>query len=529
MIFIPDTVFLPGETVTVQWLGGMPAGARDTLGACQFTFTVSVREITNAELASGVRRMAADDPTYIGASTAVRLRKTGPAKSASVSDGDLPPITIDTSNHPTPGTIYWSSYNTAIDTMPSYLLVSRNDGSLADYLRMDAICLDFRPQADGKYTYFDWGTGLYCEVDSSLTNVIKTYGCVQGFTTDQHDMKLLPNGHVILLGQDPELVWQGSFIPGGQGWVTALGLVIQEIDGDGNLIFQWRSNDYFNVSDAVGIDLTEPTIDYVHGNAIDLDTDGNIVLSSRHLDEITKINRTTGAIMWRWGGKHNEFTFINDTIGFSHQHDIRVLPNGNMTLFDNGNMHSPQVSRACEYTIDQQHKTATLVWQYTNPVKTYSSSMGSVQRLKNGNTVIGWGSTSSPAVTEVTPAGVKTFEMSLPENVINYRAYRNEIPVVTTVASHSAVTIPGSYVLEQNYPNPFNPSTVITYTLPAADKVVLRVYDLLGHLVQTLVNENEPAGRYSVQFNGGDLSSGLYFCQLSTPHFMRTLKMTLIR
>src|SRR5690606_33427409 len=105
-------------------------------------------------------------------------------------------------------------------------------------------------------------------------------------------------------------------------------------------------------------------IDYAHGNAVELDSDGNILISSRHMNEITKIDRTTGEIIWRWGGKNNEFTFVNDTLAFSFQHDIRRLPNGNVTLFDNGNHHKPPRSRAVEYELDEVNKTATVVWQY---------------------------------------------------------------------------------------------------------------------------------------------------------------------
>jgi hypothetical protein len=66
------------------------------------------------------------------------------------------------------------------------------------------------------------------------------------------------------------------------------------------------------------------------------------------------------------GGSHNEFRFVNDSIPFSHQHAIRVLQNGNITLFDNGNFHTPSFSRAVEYKLDEATKSATLVWEYRN-------------------------------------------------------------------------------------------------------------------------------------------------------------------
>ena len=126
--------------------------------------------------------------------------------------------------------------------------------------------------------------------------------------------------------------------------------------------------------------LTADEIDYVHGNAIELDSDGNWLVSSRHMDEITKIDRTTGDIVWRLGGKNNEFTLLGDTLWFSHQHAIRRIANGHVTLFDNGNGHTPPFSRAVEYELDEQARSARLVWQYRNTPDTYGSAMGYVQR-----------------------------------------------------------------------------------------------------------------------------------------------------
>jgi hypothetical protein len=84
-------------------------------------------------------------------------------------------------------------------------------------------------------------------------------------------------------------------------------------------------------------------------------------------------------------------------------------------------------------------------------------------------------------------------------------------------------------VLEQNYPNPFNPTTVVTYLLPVASNVKLIVYDLLGRPVATLVNERQAAGRHSVKFDAGGLSSGVYFYRLQAGNFVRTKKMILVQ
>ena len=86
-----------------------------------------------------------------------------------------------------------------------------------------------------------------------------------------------------------------------------------------------------------------------------------------------------------------------------------------------------------------------------------------------------------------------------------------------------------SFKLNQNYPNPFNPSTQIKYSIPVETHVELKVYNVLGNEVATLVNEEEPAGEYTVKFNASSLSSGVYIYRLQTDYSTITRKMTLIR
>jgi hypothetical protein len=84
-------------------------------------------------------------------------------------------------------------------------------------------------------------------------------------------------------------------------------------------------------------------------------------------------------------------------------------------------------------------------------------------------------------------------------------------------------------VLYQNYPNPFNPNTVISYQLPVTGNVTLKVYDILGNEVATLVNEEKQPGVYEVEFDSEGLSSGIYFYQLRTGNFTQVKKMILLR
>jgi hypothetical protein len=83
--------------------------------------------------------------------------------------------------------------------------------------------------------------------------------------------------------------------------------------------------------------------------------------------------------------------------------------------------------------------------------------------------------------------------------------------------------------ISQNFPNPFNPTTKITYTIPEKSFVQLKVFDPFGKEVAVLVNESKEAGNYEVEFNAGNLASGIYFYQLRTINFISTKKMLVVK
>jgi hypothetical protein len=88
---------------------------------------------------------------------------------------------------------------------------------------------------------------------------------------------------------------------------------------------------------------------------------------------------------------------------------------------------------------------------------------------------------------------------------------------------------PREFALKQNYPNPFNPTTVIEYSIPSQSLVSIKVFDMLGREVQTLVNETKNAGSYVVNFNASSLPSGAYFCKIVAGNFTDTKKMILVK
>ncbi len=89
--------------------------------------------------------------------------------------------------------------------------------------------------------------------------------------------------------------------------------------------------------------------------------------------------------------------------------------------------------------------------------------------------------------------------------------------------------VPTQFSLEQNYPNPFNPSTIIRYSIPVEGKVKIKIFDILGREVSTLLDRNHKAGNYSIEFDGSNLSSGIYFYRLRCGNFIETMKMIFLR
>jgi hypothetical protein len=513
LIFKPFTAFELGDVVTVKLNENIKTAAGKGIEPIEYSFIIKSSEIQPDPL----KIMRSE----LGINEVIK----NPSERRLNGINDFPQITVTTSLHPSDGYILLSNiaFNINILNTP-YLMMLNNSGVPYFSRNMPMGCLDFKAQPNGNYTYYDTRTLKFYELDKSY-NIIDSFYCGNGYITDVHELRLLDNGHALLMSYDPEIVnmvqYLGTQNPGDADTAAVVsGLIIQEIDANKNVVFQWRSWDHYKITDATHEDFNAHIIDYVHGNAIELDNDGTLLISCRHMDEITKINRTTGAMIWRLGGKNNQFTFINDPIGFSHQHAIRRIKNGNITLFDNGNFHTPSFSRAVEYALDEQNKTAVLVWQYRNNPDIYGFAMGYVQRLDNGNTLISWGA-ANPSVTEVRYDGTKEYELSLPQGVFSYRASRYQ-PV-------SQPVIPSQFSLSQNYPNPFNPSTKIQFSLPKDSYVRLTIYDELGRQVAGIVDGTLKAGSYETEWNASQFASGIYFYRLVTDGFSQTNKMVLIK
>jgi len=330
---------------------------------------------------------------------------------------DFPQPVITVNQHPAPGYLFLEN---EAQSGSRYAMILDNDGSPVWYHRNGGWGL--KVQRNDLITW-----GAFTGADKNF-NVVRTYGAVNGYATDNHALEVLEDGGYLLLGTHGQgAVDMTRYLAGASTNAGVLSTVLQEFTATGDLILQFRGWDHFDIRDL------EPSVDnplggsmsFPHMNAIDVDTDDHLLLSSRNISEVTKIDRDTGRVIWRLGGARSSFTFVDDPLnGFRNQHDISALGDGRYLLFDNGNGHDPQVSRAAEYQLDLTRMTATLVWQFRNTPDYYTSYMGSAQRLPNGNTLINFVGAAYPKVTEVDSEGVKQLEMYLSPGSELYQAYR---------------------------------------------------------------------------------------------------------
>ena len=401
---------VPGSVLS-PWSGGSPAMAGPSASARVQSPVVA----SDATAAAGVVKSSTPKLT---------TKPTILPKGVSVPTG-FPLITITTNNNPDPEYIFID--NRGGNGTP-YNVIFDNSGSPVWYQLMPDERRDMKVQHNGLLTMLA-RTGGYRFVGLNTNYVeVVSYWAANGYGVDEHELQVLADGSYFLVGLASQTVDMSRYVSGGNAsaWVTEQ--VIQGFTPAGELIFQWRAWDHFDIRDQQQfIDLTSSGFDFPHMNAIDVDTDGHILLSSRSTSEITKINRDTGEIIWRLGGAHNQFTFVNDPLsGPRNQHAVRMVSTNRYTLFDNGNLHSPSVSRGVEYLLDPTNLTATLVWQYpaTPTTSLYSYYMGNVQRLTNGNTLINWVLGGLPKLTEVRPDGSKAFEMNWADGFEAYRVWR---------------------------------------------------------------------------------------------------------
>jgi hypothetical protein len=392
---------------------------------------------------------------------------------------DFPKLKIDTSVSPAPGYLVMESIGLTGET-GNYLIVLDSNSLPFYYKKLPTPGIDFKMQPNGLFSYGQTIKGVDFQVgpitiqnamvidyilkadigqktQDKRFEVIDSVQCANGYLSDTHDFRILPNGNYLMLVYE-YVPWDMSLVvKGGNPNATLMGAVIQELDINKKCIFQWRSLDHIDITETED-NLLNAAIDLVHVNSFELDTDGNLIVSLASSCEIIKIDMVTGNILWRFGGQKSDFAISgeheeNKPLYFSLQHDVKRLENGNFLFYDNGLNKEPSYSRAVEYSLDEENKKANLVWEYRRKPDISSFAMGSIQRFPNGNTLIDWGiifSGEYRSLTEINPDKSLAFELSLPSDAFTYRAYKYLLPACQPVGNVRKANLSEGFIYSFN-------------------------------------------------------------------------------
>jgi Arylsulfotransferase (ASST) len=278
------------------------------------------------------------------------------------------------------------------------------------------------------------GVGEYVIADSSYRTVRRVQAA-GGLRGDLHEFVITPRDTALLTSY----VVSGADLSavGGSRRGTIQDAIFQEVDlASGRLLLEWHSLEHIPLQESyspVGADW-----DFFHINSVDLDGDGNLLVSGRSTHTVYKLDRS-GAIVWRLGGKSSDFDMGTGS-SFAWQHDARRQPDGTLTVFDNGATPAVEkLSRGLILDVDERAMTATLLNQYIH-AGILAGSQGSVQLLANGNVFVGWGEV--PRVSEFDHAGRLVFDAVLGEKYQSYRAFR--LPWSGRPADAPAIALTGS-------------------------------------------------------------------------------------
>src|SRR5829696_2613375 len=275
-----------------------------------------------------------------------------------------------------------------------------------------------------------WGetAGEYVIFDSSYREIVRLRAG-NGYDGDHHEFLISPQDTALITiyNSVPQDLTAVGGSEGGRAWQG----IVQELDIEsGEVLFEWRSIDHVALEET----YVEPWedhysgIDYFHVNSIDVDHDNNLLISARETSAVYKVDRNTGEVIWRLGGKRSDFEMGEGT-RFAFQHDARRLRDGTISIFDNGSLvfengvpRAVEESRAIVLDVDERKMRASLAREYTHPDGQYADAAGNVQVLANGDAFVGWG--RALAISEFSRDGELLFDARLPPQNRSYRAFR---------------------------------------------------------------------------------------------------------
>ena len=334
----------------------------------------------------------------------------------------------------------------ARDTAPGYVFLALKEGAgehgpmiLDDYGRLvwfgdHPRARDFKMQHYRGRPVLTWwegtvvqghGEGEYVIFDDSYSEM-RRVRAGNGYRGDLHELLITPDDTALLLAYAPA---RANLSPvGGPEDGPVWEGIVQEVDIEsGEVIFEWRSLDHVGLEESyVRFPPDNPGFryDYFHVNSIDVDHDRNLLVCARNTWATYKIDRTTGGVLWRLGGKESDFEMGEGT-ETAFQHDARRQRDGTITIFDNG--AHPKVhdwSRTIVVDLDEEGMSAKLLREYASSEELVSTSQGNAQRLPGGNVFVGWG--SQPYYSEFSHDGEVLLDARFPPECESYRAFRFE-------------------------------------------------------------------------------------------------------
>ena len=289
--------------------------------------------------------------------------------------------------------------------------------------------MDFKVQRYKGHPVLTWwqgphttyGLGEYALFDGSYREVTRVRAG-GGYLADLHEILITTKDTALITIYGP-VPHDLTPVAGPANGKAAEG-VLQEIDiASGEVLFEWHSLDHVGIEESYFPPPEDPAepFDYFHVNSIEVDHDENLIISARKTSAAYKIDRESGEVLWRLGGKRGDFRMGEGT-PTRFQHDARRRPDGTLTIFDNGEEGEHELSRAIVLRLDEAAMSADLVREYVHTGRPLSVTQGNAQTLPNGNAFVGWG--SEPGFSEFHEDGELLFDANFPRGVESYRAFR---------------------------------------------------------------------------------------------------------
>ena len=272
-----------------------------------------------------------------------------------------------------------------------YGVVIDNTGRVVWYHRfLNGPWLNFQAQPNGRYvarlvTPDPLDTEPWVEIDPA-GGVTRTFGCALGLQARFHDLIAEPGGGYWILCDETRTM--DLTAEGGHASARVTGTQVQHVSATGDLLFRWSPFEHFLITDVDSATRSSANVNWTHGNSLDIDADGNLLVSFRNLNEITKIDSRTGDVLWRLGGLGNQFARAGGAPAFAGQHSVRAATGGLMLL---DNVGDSLTSRAERWAIDPATHVATLLGSQASQPAVVTTIGGSVQALPGSRMLVSFG------------------------------------------------------------------------------------------------------------------------------------------